>query len=177
MSCCWPPLLGMNLMAASADLVMLYLAIETTSIPLYVLAGFLLADDKSTEVGLQVPALWRADLRRSCSTVSAWSSALPARPTSTQLADMLQAGQPAFDRVLGVLSLILVGLGFKVSLVPFHFWAPDVYEGAPTPVAGFLSTASKAAGFAVLLRLFFVAFPDFAASTGRWSLRSFPPSP
>jgi NADH-quinone oxidoreductase subunit N len=57
------------------------------------------------------------------------------------------------------LALILVGIGFKVSIVPFHFWAPDVYEGAPTPVAGFLSTASKAAGFAVLVRLFFVAFP------------------
>jgi NADH-quinone oxidoreductase subunit N len=53
-----------------------------------------------------------------------------------------------------------VGIGFKASFVPFHFWAPDVYEGAPTPVAGFLSTASKAAGFAVLVRLFFVAFPD-----------------
>jgi NADH-quinone oxidoreductase subunit N len=65
------------------------------------------------------------------------------------------------------LGLILVGLGFKVSIVPFHFWAPDVYEGAPTPVAGFLSTASKAAGFAVLVRLFFVAFPDLSAS---WTL-------
>jgi len=67
----------------------------------------------------------------------------------------------------GVLALILVGLGFKVSLVPFHFWAPDVYEGAPTPVSGFLSTASKAAGFAVLVRLFFVAFPGYAVS---WTL-------
>jgi NADH-quinone oxidoreductase subunit N len=57
------------------------------------------------------------------------------------------------------LALILVGVGFKASIVPFHFWAPDVYEGAPTPVSGFLSTASKAAGFAVLVRLFFVAFP------------------
>jgi NADH-quinone oxidoreductase subunit N len=57
-----------------------------------------------------------------------------------------------------------VGIGFKVSLVPFHFWAPDVYEGAPTPVSGFLSTASKAAGFAVLVRLFFVAFPAYAVS-------------
>jgi NADH-quinone oxidoreductase subunit N len=56
--------------------------------------------------------------------------------------------------------LILVGIGFKVSFVPFHFWAPDVYEGSPTPVAGFLSTASKAAGFAVLVRLFFAIFPD-----------------
>jgi NADH-quinone oxidoreductase subunit N len=60
---------------------------------------------------------------------------------------------------LGVVFLLIVGLGFKVSVVPFHFWAPDVYEGAPTPVAGFLSTVSKAAGFSVLLRLFVVAFP------------------
>ncbi len=52
----------------------------------------------------------------------------------------------------------LVGFGFKISAVPFHFWAPDVYEGAPTPVAGFLSTASKAAGFAVLMRVLLVAF-------------------
>jgi NADH-quinone oxidoreductase subunit N len=65
------------------------------------------------------------------------------------------------------MALILVGLGFKVSIVPFHFWAPDVYEGAPTPVAGFLSTASKAAGFAVLVRLFFVAFPAYSDS---WTL-------
>jgi NADH-quinone oxidoreductase subunit N len=62
----------------------------------------------------------------------------------------------------GVLFLIIVGLGFKISLVPCHFWAPDTYEGAPTPVAGFLSTASKAAGFAVLLRLFVSAFPEIA---------------
>jgi NADH-quinone oxidoreductase subunit N len=58
-------------------------------------------------------------------------------------------------------------LGFKVSVVPFHFWAPDVYQGAPTPVAGYLSTASKAAGFAVILRLFFVALPEFATT---WTL-------
>ena len=64
----------------------------------------------------------------------------------------------------GVLALILVGIGFKVSIVPFHFWAPDVYEGSPTPIAGFLSTASKAAGFAVLVRLFFVSFPNFSES-------------
>ena len=66
--------------------------------------------------------------------------------------------------VLAVNGLILVGLGFKISAVPFHFWAPDVYQGAPTPIAGFLSTASKAAGFAVVLRLFAAAFPDFSPS-------------
>ena len=63
---------------------------------------------------------------------------------------------------LGLVMLIVVGIGFKVSIVPFHFWAPDVYTGAPTPVAGFLSTASKAAGFAVLTRLFVIAFPAIA---------------
>jgi NADH-quinone oxidoreductase subunit N len=65
------------------------------------------------------------------------------------------------------LFLVLVGFGFKISAVPFHFWAPDVYEGAPTPVAGFLSTASKAAGFAVLMRVLSVIFP---AVTPVWSL-------
>jgi NADH-quinone oxidoreductase subunit N len=64
---------------------------------------------------------------------------------------------------LGVLFLMVVGVGFKVSLVPFHFWAPDTYEGAPTPVSGILSTASKAAGFAVLIRLFITAFPQMHA--------------
>jgi len=62
--------------------------------------------------------------------------------------------------------LVLVGFGFKVSAVPFHFWAPDVYEGSPTPVAGFLSTASKAAGFAVLLRVLIAAFPSIAPYWG-----------
>jgi NADH-quinone oxidoreductase subunit N len=67
---------------------------------------------------------------------------------------------------LGTLMLVLVGFGFKTSVVPFHFWAPDVYEGAPTPVAGFLSTASKAAGFAVLMRVLLTAFP---ASVPYWA--------
>jgi NADH-quinone oxidoreductase subunit N len=68
---------------------------------------------------------------------------------------------------VGIVFLVLAGLAFKVSLFPFHFWAPDVYEGAPTPVAGFLSTASKAAGFAVLIRLFTVVFPAISMD---WSL-------
>jgi NADH-quinone oxidoreductase subunit N len=62
--------------------------------------------------------------------------------------------------------LVLVGFGFKVSAVPLHFWAPDVYEGAPTPVAGFLSTASKAAGFAVLMRVMMAVFPEYAGPVG-----------
>src|SRR6266542_2167604 len=159
-------LLGMDLMAASADLVMLYLAIETTSIPLYVLSGFMLADEKSTEAGFKY-LLFGA----MTSTVMLYGFSLLFGFAGTtniyQLADMLKAGNLSLVTAFGVLALTLVGIGFKASIVPFHFWAPDVYEGAPTPVAGFLSTASKAAGFAVLVRLFFVAFPNFSQS---WTL-------
>ena len=152
-------LIGMNLMAASADLVMLYLAIETTSIPLYVLSGFMLADEKSTEAGFKYLLFGALT-----STIMLYGFSLLFGFAGTtdiyELAGMFQAGDLSLGVAFGVLALILVGLGFKVSVVPFHFWAPDVYEGAPTPVAGFLSTASKAAGFAVLVRLFFVIFPD-----------------
>jgi NADH-quinone oxidoreductase subunit N len=152
-------LIGMNLMAASADLVMLYLAIETTSIPLYVLSGFMLADEKSTEAGFKYLLFGALT-----STVMLYGFSLVFGFAGTtdlyQLAALFGSGALSPFVAFGVLALILVGLGFKASVVPFHFWAPDVYEGAPTPVAGFLSTASKAAGFAVLVRLFFVIFPD-----------------
>ena len=153
--------LGMNLMATSANLVMLYLAIETTSIPLYVLAGFLRSDDKSTEAGFKYLLFGALT-----STVMLYGFSLIYGFTGTTdiyaLSGLLSKGL-----FLGVVFLVIVGLGFKVSVVPFHFWAPDVYEGAPTPVAGFLSTVSKAAGFSVLLRLFVVGFQPDAQM---WSL-------
>jgi NADH-quinone oxidoreductase subunit N len=155
--------LGMSLMASAADLVMLYLAIETTSIPLYILAGFLTEDERSTESGFKYMlfgALTSAVLLYGFSLIYGFSgeTSLYALGTSFPTLSLL---------ALGIIFLVLVGLSFKVSLFPFHFWAPDVYEGAPTPVAGFLSTASKAAGFAVVLRLFMVVFPSLAAN---WSL-------
>ena len=153
--------LGMNLMAASADLVMLYLAIETTSIPLYVLAGFMLSNERSTEAGFKYMLFGAMT-----SAIMLYGFSLLFGFTGTtslyELASMAVAGQLSLGVALGLVMLILVGLGFKVSIVPFHFWAPDVYTGAPTPVAGFLSTASKAAGFAVLMRLFVIAFPAIA---------------
>ena len=153
--------LGMNLMAASADLVMLYLAIETTSIPLYVLAGFMLADKRSNEAGFKY-LLFRA----MTSAIMLYGFSLIYGFAGTtdlyELASMAAAGQLSLGVALGLVALVVVGLGFKVSIVPFHFWAPDVYTGAPTPVAGFLSTASKAAGFAVLTRFFVIAFPAIA---------------
>jgi NADH-quinone oxidoreductase subunit N len=152
-------LIGMDLMGVSADLIMLFLAIETTSIPLYILSGFLLADERSTEAGFKYFLFGTFT-----STIMLYGFSLVFGFSGTtdlyQLADMFNAGDLSILTAFGVLALILVGLGFKVSFVPFHFWAPDVYEGAPTPVSGFLSTASKAAGFAVIIRLFFVAFPN-----------------
>ena len=159
-------LLGMNLMAVSADLIMLYLAIETASIPLYILAGFLLADDRSTEAGFKYLLFGTL-----ASTIMLYGFSLIFGFAGTtniyQLSEMFAAGNLSVFLAFGLVALVTVGLGFKLAIVPFHFWAPDVYEGSPTPVAGFLSTASKAAGFAVIVRFFFVAFPDFAPS---WTL-------
>ncbi len=157
--------LGMSLMAASADLIMLFLAIETTSIPLYVLAGFFKQDDKSTEAGfkyLLFGAMTSGIMLYGFSLLYGFTG-------MTNLYDLaagLRAGTLATTAVVGSALLVLVGFGFKVSIVPFHFWAPDVYEGAPTPVAGFLSTASKAAGFAVLARVMLAAFPQISAHWG-----------
>ena len=160
--------IGMNLMASSGDLVMLYLAIETTSIPLYVLAGFLTHDPKSTESGFKYlffGALTSAILLYGFSLLYGFTGTTNLK----DLALILVQGQIKPALTLGILLLILVGFGFKVSAVPFHFWAPDVYEGAPTPVAGFLSTASKAAGFAVLLRVLMTVFPDATGTQGYWT--------
>ena len=155
--------IGMCLMSSSADLVMLYLAIETTSIPLYILAGFLTGDDRSTESGFKYMlfgALTSAVLLYGFSLIYGFAG-------TTSLYD-LSIHFSNFDLLaVGITFLVLAGLAFKVSLFPFHFWAPDVYEGAPTPVAGFLSTASKAAGFAVILRLLTAVFPVISTD---WSM-------
>jgi NADH-quinone oxidoreductase subunit N len=158
--------LGMNLMAVSADLIMLYLSIETASIPLYILAGFLLTDDRSTEAGFKYLLFGTVT-----STVMLYGFSLIFGFTGTTniylLSELFASGKLSVLLAFSIFALVLVGLGFKLAIVPFQFWAPDVYEGSPTPVAGFLSTASKAAGFAVVIRLFFVAFPAFAPS---WTL-------
>lgn len=157
--------IGMCLMASAADLVMLYLAIETTSIPLYILAGFILRDDRSTESGFKYMlygAMTSAVMLYGFSLLFGFAGTT----NLYALAAALKAANVPVASIVGMIFLIIVGLGFKVSIVPFHFWAPDVYEGAPTPVAGFLSTTSKAAGFAVLARLFLIAFPVQIAAAG-----------
>jgi NADH-quinone oxidoreductase subunit N len=150
---------GMNFMAYAADLIMLYLAIETTSIAGYLLAGYLHHDDKSAESGVKY-FLFGAFT----STVMLYGfSLLYGFTGQTNLYAVGQAlasgAVPSGAAVMAVL-LILAGLGFKVAAVPFHFWTPDVYEGAPTPVTAFISVASKAAGFAALTRVMLGVFPE-----------------
>ena len=157
--------LGMMLMAASAELITIYIALELASISLYVLAGFL-KDPKSTESAIKYLLLGATS-----SAVLLYGMALVFGSTgSTQLAGITQAigdlgatgvgDNPAL--MLGVV-LMIAGFGFKIAAVPFQMWVPDVYEGAPTPIVGYLSVASKAAGFAVILRVFYGAFgvPDW----------------
>jgi NADH-quinone oxidoreductase subunit N len=154
--------LGMNLMVSAADLIMLYLAIETTSIPLYVLAGFLKGDDKSTESGLKYflfGAIASAVMLYGFSLIYGFSG----ETNLYALAAGIQAQQLSPWLLGGVALLVIVGFGFKISAVPFHFWAPDVYEGAPTPITAYISTASKAAGFAVLVRVMLAVFPAIQA--------------
>lgn len=155
--------LGMTLMASAGDLILLYLAIETTSIPLYVLAGFFIRDIKSTESGfkyLMFGALTSTIMLYGFSLLYGFSGTTDLY----SLAQQMQLGGVPVAALVGCMLLVMVGFGFKVSAVPFHFWAPDVYEGSPTPVAGFLSTASKAAGFTVLLRFLMEVFPPSATS-------------
>ena len=151
--------IGMNFMASAADLIMVYLSIETTSIALYLLAGFLRDNDKSAESGLKY-FLFGAFT----STIMLYGfSLLYGFTGKTNLYDLsaaLLAGSVPVLPVLMALLLVLAGFGFKVSMVPFHFWSPDVYEGAPTPITAFISVASKAAGFAVLVRVLLAVFPD-----------------
>jgi len=155
--------IGMNFMAASADLIMLYLAIETTSIGLYLLAGFLRDNDKSAESGLKY-FLFGAFT----STVMLYGFSLlygfTGKTNLYEISAALISGAVPLAATTVAMLFVLVGFGFKVSAVPFHFWSPDVYEGAPTPVTAFISVASKAAGFAVLIRVFLAIFPSDAAA-------------
>lgn len=146
--------IGLNFMASASDLIMLYLAIETASIGLYILAGFLRDDEKSTESGMKY-FLFGA----MTSTIMLYGFSLLFGYTGEtnlyKIGAAIHNVPPMAAIVITI--LITVGVGFKVALVPFHFWTPDVYEGAPTPVTAFLSVASKSAGFAVLIRLFMIA--------------------
>jgi NADH-quinone oxidoreductase subunit N len=164
--------LGMNLMATAADLIMLYVALELTSITLYILAGYLRDIPKSSEAGLKYflfGAFSSALMLYGMSLVYG----LTGETGLKEVAVALATSNLQLPVILGAL-LLLAGFGFKIAAVPFHMWTPDVYEGAPTPVTAFVSVASKAAGFAVLMRVFIGAFdfirPEWVAVVGALSV-------
>ncbi len=161
---------GFSLMAASADMIMLFLALETASISLYVLAGFLTDKRRSTEAGMKY-FIYGAF----ASAVMLYGFSLMYGLTGVSniyeiAAALHERAVPADINAVLLLSgmMILAGFGFKISAVPFHFWTPDVYEGAPAPVTAFVSTASKAAGFAVLLRVFTAGMVGDMSAGGAW---------
>ena len=150
-------ILGMVLMASARDLITVFVALELLSIPAYMLATWRKRDLKSNEAGLKYYLMGVF-----ASAIMLYGmSLLYGGAGSTLLTDINDAvsvdGSPSAIVVMGVI-FVIIGFAFKVSAFPFHTWAPDTYEGAPTPVTAFLSVASKAAGFVALLNLLFVGF-------------------
>ena len=149
---------GMMLMAATRELISIYISVELATLPIAALAAFM-KTDKSSEAGLKfllLAAVSSAFLLYGMVLVYGFTG-------STYLdviAGAVTSGAVPFGSsvMLAGIALIVVGFGFKISMVPFQMWVPDVYEGSPTPVVAFLSVASKAAAFAVILRVFYVGF-------------------
>ncbi len=144
-------------MAKANDLIVVFLGLEILSIALYVLAGYHRRRSESQEAAIKYFVLGSFS-----SAFFLYGIALTYGATGstniTEIGRFLQSTTLTTGVLLGGVALILVGLGFKVAAVPFHMWTPDVYQGSPTPVAGFMAAAAKAAGFAALLRIFFAGF-------------------
>ena len=152
--------LGMMLMAAATELVMIFVALELLSIPLYVMSAFRAPDPRSEEAGIKYFLLGAFS-----SAFFVFGAALVYGATGTthltaifaSAEQVLQTNSPQVFYLVAGAGLILVGLGFKVAVVPFHVWTPDVYDGAPSSVAAFMSVGAKLGGFAALLRIATVA--------------------
>ncbi len=155
-------LAGMMLMAQAADLIIVFLALEMLSIPLYVLAAFARPQVDSEEAGLKYFLLGAFS-----TGFVVYGIALVFGATgSTGLQAIIDAAASGTSNTLLLTigsGLILVGFGFKVAAVPFHMWTPDVYQGAPSAVTAFMAAGAKIAGFAALLRVFALAFPSLAS--------------
>ena len=152
---------GMMLMTQAADLIIVFLALELLSIPLYVLAAFSRINPQSQEAGVKYFLLGAF-----ATGFVVYGTALVFGATgTTSLSGIFYSVSNGASMLLLTIgaALILVGFGFKVAAVPFHMWTPDVYEGAPTAVTAFMSSGAKIAGFAALLRVFATAFPALSA--------------
>jgi NADH-quinone oxidoreductase subunit N len=152
---------GMMLMAVAADLIVVFLALELLSFPLYVLAGFARPRADSEESALKYFLLGAFS-----SSFVVYGVALVFGATGSTGLEQITAALSGGDANLVLLgfgaALILIGLGFKVGAVPFHMWTPDVYQGAPSAVTAFMAVGAKAGGFAALLRVFVVALPELS---------------
>jgi NADH-quinone oxidoreductase subunit N len=156
---------GACLLTQATDLISLFIGLECLSIPAYILAASLRRDPRSAEAGFKYFILGAF----ATGFLVYGIALLYGAAGSTQLKEIarLCAAQPWTGNLLLVAGalLVLVGLAFKIAAVPFHMWAPDVYQGAPTPATAFFATAVKAAAFAALLRILFMALPDMRTGT------------
>lgn len=163
--------MGFSLMSASADLIMLYIALEMASISSYILAGFAKGTLTSSEAGMKYfiyGAFATAIMLYGMSLIYG----ITAQTNLYVIGSIISSAAPLPAEANAVLLLaavlIIVGFGFKISAVPFHFWTPDVYEGAPTPFIAFVSTASKAAGFAIFIRVFTAGVLGEPSQSSAW---------
>ncbi len=156
--------LGMMLMAAGNELIIVFLGLELMSLSLYVLAGYFRESPASSEAGMKYLLLGAF-----ASAFFLYGIALIYGGTGTTSVPAIAEAITADDKsplLLAGMFLLVVGFGFKVAIVPFHQWAPDVYEGAPTTIAAFISAGPKAAGFAAFLRIFMEALPNLQVEWG-----------
>ncbi len=162
-------ILGMLFMVSASDLIMIYVAMELLSFSSYVLAGFIKLRDRNSEASLKYIIFGGV-----ASGVMLFGISLIYGLTGSTNLYSINAAMQSSGLNLIILSfsliLIVAGIGYKISAVPFHFWTPDVYEGAPISITAFLSVASKAAGFAILIRFIKTAFVINIDSFGNWSL-------
>lgn len=161
---------GMMLMASTQELIAIYISLELASICLYVLASFL-RDAKSSEAGIKyllLGAVSSALLLYGMALLYGATGTTHLNEIARAIQDSMQGNQAILPAIFLGAVFMVGGFGFKIAAVPFQMWAPDVYEGAPTPITGFLTAASKAAGFAVILRVFFVAFGNHAPLPVEW---------
>ncbi|MCG8346750.1 MAG: NADH-quinone oxidoreductase subunit N [Chloroflexales bacterium] len=169
---------GMTLMAGATELIIAYLALELTSIPLYILTGYFREETESSEAGMKYflfGALSSCILLYGMSLVYGFTATTLntniAANNLTQFSQIAQVAQQAGENTalltLGMI-FIIAGLGYKIGVVPFHSWSPDVYQGAPTPITAFISTASKTAGFLLLYRLLITAFPGLTGTVAEF---------
>jgi NADH-quinone oxidoreductase subunit N len=157
-------MVGMMFLASAGELITLYVALELTTISLYVLAAYLKNESKSSEAGLKYLILGGVSsglLLYGISLIFGLTGTTFLKDIKMTLITTFLTYQKIGPALILSLIFFIAGFGFKLALVPFHMWVPDVYEGAPTPITAFLSVASKAAGLAAFVRVFFRSFLIF----------------